>query len=142
MKPIRGILPVLAVLAGCTSEREFVSLVPKIAVEPDALDFGEVVAGEATATLPVLVANTGQALLRADLSFEGEGASAFSIDPARTHLEIPPDGSAEVPVTFAPAEIEPYEGHLVFSSNDLEQSLYPVALSGIGRVPYAPDIEI
>lgn len=134
-------LPTILLLSACSgSEVQFSSLRPELAVLPEALDFGEVVAGEETPSLDVFVDNAGLAELIADLSVDGADAGAFTVD--QTHLEIAPDGQVTVPVTFAPTELRPYAANLVVSSNDPEQALWVVPLAGIGRVPYAPEIEI
>ncbi len=154
MKPVTGVRRIALVLAvwaaGCTSETGIVSLEPTLVVQPDALDFGPVVAGvqttpppgAASATLSVRIANTGQAELVADLTLEGEDPGAFSLDPALAHLELEPDEGVDVPVTFDPAEVGDYTASLVVASNDTQQALLPVGLAGEGRVPYRPDIEI
>ncbi|MCB9699871.1 MAG: choice-of-anchor D domain-containing protein [Alphaproteobacteria bacterium] len=143
MRPIHAILPaIVGALVGCRSETDIVSFVPVIAVQPAALDYGEVVSGDATPSLDVLVANLGRADLIADLTLEGEDAAAFSVPEEALHLELPPDGSVVIPVTFAPTDLRPYAGVLAVTNNDVKQAVVPVPLSGIGRVPYAPDIAI
>ncbi|MCA9491728.1 MAG: choice-of-anchor D domain-containing protein [Myxococcales bacterium] len=142
MRPIHAILPAIVALVGCSSETDIVSFVPVIAVQPASLDYGEVVSGEETPTLDVLVANVGRADLIADLTLEGDDPGAFSFPDDVAHLELPPEGSVVIPVTFTPTELRPYAGVLAVTNNDVKQAVVPVPLVGIGRVPYAPDIAI
>ena len=139
MRPVHAILA--AGLAACSSETTIVSYEPVIAVRPSALDFGEVVAGE-SAILELAVANSGNADLVADLSLSGEDPDAFSLPAELAHVELAPDASVVVPVTFAPGEFRPYGAVLALTNNDVDQAVVPVVLTGIGRVPYAPDIAI
>lgn len=134
-------LPTILLLSACAgSEVQFSSLRPELAVLPEALDYGEVVAGQETPALDVYVDNAGLAELVAELTVEGDDAGAFTL--AEASLTLEPGGQRTIPVTFAPTELRPYAANLVVSSNDPEQALWVVPLAGIGRVPYAPEIEL
>lgn len=133
-------LPVVALL-GCGSEYVPTLIHPEMAVLPEALDYGEVVANEERPTLEVYVDNPGPVDLQARLAVEGPDASAFAVLGEATRI-VGPDRSVTVPVEFAPTELRPYAADLVVRSNDPEHQLWVVPLTGTGRVPYAPEIEV
>ena len=102
--------------------------IPSIAVEPDALDFGEVNAG-GSGDLTLTISNTGDAdLTVSDISVAGE---YFSID-FEGEFTVGPDTSHNVVVTFAPEEAGEFEGALTITSNDPDNEEISVRLTGIG----------
>lgn len=125
--------------AGCGNEQTFTPNTPELAVLPEQLAFGDVVAGEEVATLEVYANNEGLADLVLDAVLDDEPALAIV---GETHFEIPPDESVTIPVSFAPTELRDYAGNLAFSSNDPDVPVLVVPVTGTGRVPYAPDIDV
>nr|MBA2321242.1 choice-of-anchor D domain-containing protein [Deltaproteobacteria bacterium] len=116
------------------------SLQPELSIAPPPpLAFGEVVVGE-PASLDVFVTNAGRAELRVTLSVtaEDDDADVFSVNGEE--IVLAPDDSLTVPVTFAPEAFVPYEATLAFSSNDQEQPLFGLAMTGTGRAVPVPDI--
>jgi hypothetical protein len=129
-----------ALLGGCTPETNVRTFTPEVAVQPEALDFGELVANEETAELEVFVSNGGEANLDADLALTG--SPAFSIVAGKDHLEVKPDGSATIMIAYAPTDLALHEATLVVSTNDPDLPEIDIPITGTGRVPYAPDIDI
>jgi hypothetical protein len=129
-------------LGGCTGETGLTTLTPALAVLPEALDFGEVVAGEATAEQQVFVDNGGRATLEGTVYVDGTDAGLFSLGLDVAELSLPADEGLDFRVTFAPTEVAPAEAALVFETNDPDSPTLVVPLVGVGRVPYAPDIEV
>jgi len=132
---------VLLAWCGCGGQEvQLRSLQPEVAISPAALDFGDVVANSETAVLPLFIDNSGRANLLATLAFEGDDAAMFSADV--DELELAPGDSTQVRVSFAPAALRAFSATLVVASNDPDDALLPSTLTGAGRVPYAPDIEL
>lgn len=135
---MRQITWLAAALVGCTSETAIVTRHPTISVLPESLDFGEVVADQDSGRLELFVQNVGLAELDADLTSPG---APFAVE-GETHLVLPIDASATVVVTFTPEDLGEFDGSLVFGSNDLDTPELEVPLHGVGRIPYAPEIEV
>ncbi|HKK37962.1 MAG TPA: M4 family metallopeptidase, partial [Cryomorphaceae bacterium] len=105
---------------------------PLLSLQPESLNFGELIAGFSI-TDTVFVFNDGCADLLLDLSLESEG---FELMGASS-LTILPFSADTVLVTFSPQAAESYTGSLIISGNGGDAS---VDLTGEG-VP-APEIEI
>ncbi|MEZ4239185.1 MAG: choice-of-anchor D domain-containing protein [Myxococcota bacterium] len=125
-------------LVGCAPETNIVLQVPNASWSPESLDFGALVAGEETATLEVYLTNSGNAEME---------ASASLSDPAFTllgepDLVVPEDDTATLQVQFAPTELRDYAGELLLATDDPDQPAISVPMIGVGRVPYAPDIDL
>jgi hypothetical protein len=121
----------LTALLGCGSD-PLSKLVPKIAVEPTTLDFGDGIVGTANpGTLKVEDIGTGVLMV-----------SGATIDPAGSVFAvmslpgpIPPSGSGPLVVTFEPAHAhEVDQATLVISSNDPHTPQLRVPLKGTGGV--------
>ena len=115
-----------------------VSAEPEIVATPEALNFGEVGGGE-SATLSLNLANHGDAVLSvSNVTIEGEGFSvAFG-----AAFEIVSGGNQNVSVTFAPQASGEYAGVLNVHSDDPDDAIYTVNLTGIGLVLASPDISV
>ena len=130
-------------LSGCNSELDFTAATPEIAVLPDALDFGEIVVNEETSQLELFVQNNGFADLVSTLDVQGEDADAFAL--SLTEVTVERDKSITIYVTFAPDDLRTFDAEVAVASpgdRDPDRQLITVPLTGIGRVPYAPDIEL
>jgi len=150
----RSLLALILTLTACSSEVPISIATPAISVLPDALDLGEAVAADQEGARPVnqratdrlFVENTGRADLRWAISFEDP---AFTlVDPetgeATPNLEgeLPPGADQEVGIRFAPPTLGEASASLIVASNDPDRPGVEVTLTGEGRVPYAPDIEV
>ena len=109
---------------------------PKIKGLDDLVgSFGEVVLpGEATREFSL--SNGGGLPLEAVLSVEGD--AVFSLSESEATLD--PDGSIQIVVTFAPATAGEYGATLRIESNDPDNEVAAVPLSGSAVVP--PRIEV
>ncbi len=101
---------------------------PNIAVEPDAIDFGNVFVGE-QGEETITIGNTGDADLTVeDVTAAGDG---FSVD-WEGQQTIEPGGEYQVSVTFAPGEGGDFEGTITIASDDPDQGEVAVGLAGTG----------
>ncbi|MCH7778656.1 MAG: choice-of-anchor D domain-containing protein [Gemmatimonadetes bacterium] len=106
-----------------------------IEVSPIVLDLGDVDVGLSAAQV-VTVTNLGGAdLVVTDIGFEGGVGSDFSISAAPALLAtLLPDETADVEITFAPTALGAASAILQITSNDPDQGLVEVMLSGTGVV--------
>ncbi|MEO0606294.1 MAG: choice-of-anchor D domain-containing protein, partial [Myxococcota bacterium] len=144
----------LLCLAACSREVVISIPTPTISVLPDALDFGEVVAADQVgaepenqqATAPLFVENTGRADLVWALTLDGDGLAV--LDPVTAEAVTTLGGTLEpgddltLDVAFAPPTLGDAAATLVVTSNDPDRPAVEVPLTGVGRVPFAPDIEL
>ena len=109
--------------------------VPRIAVAPPALDFGEVYLG-LTRTLNIVVSNPGSDVL--DVSAIAIDNSEFTIDT--TPFTLQPKTGKSLSVVFSAVNPAVSNGVLTFTSNDPDAPEVQVALTGTGVVP--PEIAV
>ncbi|MEQ1507849.1 MAG: choice-of-anchor D domain-containing protein [Myxococcota bacterium] len=128
----------LAAVAGCGNEGGFTYLAPKIAVLPESLSFGEVVVDGEPGVASLYVTNEGAD----DLSVDVESTDAVYTVVGEPHLDLPPNESATIDLAFAPVALGQVDAAIVLNSNDVENPRVTVPVTGVGRVPYAPEIEI
>ncbi|MEM6931647.1 MAG: hypothetical protein AAF602_32250, partial [Myxococcota bacterium] len=142
----------LLCFAGCTGEVGISIPTPTISVLPDTLDLGEAVAADQAGAepanqrslAPLFVENTGRADLVWAITIDGDGFAM--IDPvsgeATTTLggTLEPDDDLTLDVEFAPPTLGDAAASLVVTSNDPDRPAVEVPLTGVGRVPFAPDI--
>ena len=125
--PVRGLVqvPVLLEVTG----------VPDIRVSPEALDFGLVFVGAASAET-LEVRNLGSDVL--------EVSSIVFSDPAFTNGEgaftLEPGASRTLLVTFQPGAPTAFAGTAGIHSNDPDHPVLSVALSGVGLTP--PEVSV
>lgn len=123
-------------LAGCPSDPEVHRVYPVLSVQPESLDFGEVVE-DYTSTVPLGLVNAGLAELEISaVTVEGEG---FAIEDFPTVVEA--GDTVMVNVSFTPPQITSYSGTLTIQSND-ENSPHVVPLTGEGVYAPSPDIDV
>ena len=106
-----------------------------ILVSPTAIDFGSPFVG-ATPTDTVVVSNPGTATL--NISGVTASPGVFTVDPSG--FALAPGAAKKLAVTFAPVVPGPYSGTLSIASDDPDEALVTVALSGVGLI--APDIAV
>ena len=110
--------------------------VPRVAVEPSQLQFGDVALGQ-SAEQSLTVHNTGTAnLVVHDIQ---SGDPAFGVTGA-TSFELAPGDFRDVAITFSPAASGALQATLSILSNDPEQPAITVALAGTGAGE--PDIVV
>jgi len=131
---------VLVAMAGCKSDYQTATVHPTIAVLSKSIDFGAAVAGTEVFTQDLEIQNVGKATLNVDLDAPDDAAFTFAGAP---HLELAIDESTTVTLSFAPTDLEDYASTLVIHSpDDPDHKEVDVPLTGTGRVPYAPDIDL
>jgi hypothetical protein len=128
----------LAWLVACTPETQIRAFEPEFAVSPPPpLDFGPVVVGE-SAALELYVTNAGRALLQGTIGIDPTSPDVFSIPV--TEIQLEPDESLTLPVTFTPEEFVDYAAVLRFTTNDPDQATVDHAVTGTGRPVPVPDL--
>jgi len=114
-----------------------VSQMPEIVVSADSLDFGVVYIGN-DSTLVLAVSNQGSdPLVVSNISYD---ADEFTVDI--TNFILQPAQSQNVNITFTPISDELISGILSIDSNDPNNPIVEVSLSGQGFVPGVPNIDI
>ncbi|MHC4499608.1 MAG: Kelch repeat-containing protein, partial [Planctomycetota bacterium] len=106
---------------------------PDIHVSPTIYDFGDVAIGSAE-TLLVSITNTGDAdLTLTSLDFQAGSSSDFSITSAPAlPATVPPAATVDVEITFSPSILYLSSATLDIGSDDADESLVEVSLSGVG----------
>jgi hypothetical protein len=111
-------------------------LEPEISVEPASGDFGNVVLGD-DSTQTFVVYNNGSANLVINTlgtQLLGDNAGQFSITSGGAPFTIPPQNSWEIDVKFSPTTIGQKNATLRIESNDPDEELFNVPLTGVGVV--------
>lgn len=128
----------LPLLVACKQDVQITQLHPRIAVAPEALDFGPV-ASPVEVVEPLFLTNTGRAPLDFTVAIEG-GGGAFT---ASTDVErLATDASLALQVRFRPPSFLAYDAELVITSNDVERPEVRVPLTGVGISAPLPDIDV
>lgn len=112
---------------------EFELNLPEIGVAPLTHDFGDIAVGSSGTTV-VTISNVGpQPLTVTSITFDAGSSPAFDImsGPALPAI-VPADGTLDVSVRFSPGAIGVDGATLQIASDDLDESLVHVALSGRG----------
>ena len=110
-----------------------------IAVSPIMYDFGEVQTGH-SATTTVTISNVGNLLLTLyDIGFTPESSDAFSIVPEIDPNDFPlvlrtrgPRASIDIEIEFSPLDIGEKSAVLEIESNDPDEDIVEVSISGEG----------
>ena len=114
-----------------------VSQMPDIVVSTDSLDFGVVYIGN-DSTLVLAVSNQGSdPLIVSNISSD---ADEFTVDI--TGFTLQPAQSQNIDVTFTPISDELIAGVLSIDSNDPNDPIVEVSLSGQGLIPGVPNIDV
>ncbi|QXD14069.1 S8 family serine peptidase [Rhodocaloribacter litoris] len=108
---------------------------PDVAVNPEALDFGELFVN-ASATQNFLLINEGRAALTVNLSVDHPAYTLGS----ETDLVLFAGESRVIPVTFTPTEVGEAGATITITSDDPDEPTVEVALTGTG-IP-APVLEL
>ena len=113
---------------------------PDIEVVPTSHDLGHVWLGNSAKTV-ITVSNVGgHPLLLYGLDFQMVSSASFSITeaPPLPQLVPPPDGEQnwiEIEVTYSPSGVGIHSAVLEIASNDPDESVVQVALTGMGVSP-------
>jgi hypothetical protein len=114
-----------------------------IDVNPLVLDFGTLNIG-VSETLTATISNLGGSDLTVNgLGLTGSPDFAFNPTAPASPLIVPVGGSVNVPVDYVPADAGADTGMLDIASDDPDEPLVGVALSGAGQIPPAEcDIDV
>ena len=119
-------------LAGCDDGVEIVAQQPVMEVDEE-LAFGNVQVGTEK-TLQIIVANTGDGILRLERPTRGQPFDeAFQFDIDESKLSVPPNGAVPITVVFAPGgTVGPRTAILVVRSSDPTVPSQNVTITGEG----------
>jgi hypothetical protein len=129
-------------LAACsTPDTQITRLTPELAVAPGEVDFGDVVPSiELQRTVQVV--NAGRATLEIqEITLEDTEAGFTLVAPEGTQ-ELSPDESISLKLSFSPVDFSAYSTNLVITSNDEDDPIMEIAISGEGVIGPQPDIEL
>ena len=117
--------------AAAASIRELLTVAPPaISLPNPSLDFGDDVPAGETRTVTLVVKNTGGD----DLSITNLASDLEGVTFSLTELLVAPGDSANVDITFTPAEGGPFSGTITISSDDPENGSVTVAITGTAIV--------
>lgn len=115
---------------------------PEIEVTPRSLVFGDVLVGDSR-SLDVTVRNTGSAVLIVDGVSLGAGTSpALTVESTPGSFDLDPAESRKLTITYNAADELPESGTLRIRSNDADESLVVLSISGNGAPVRLPEIEV
>jgi len=116
---------------------------PDVAVAPGSLDFGDVLAGAASAPRTLTLSNTGTADLGVTaLTLGGPDAAVFSIAAPPAPFTLGPGQGTTIDVTFSPPDPGTRSATLTIASDDPDEGTLVVPLSGNGVAALAPDVAV
>ena len=115
---------------------------PNISVSPSNYDFGEMNLGSSSATI-VTISNVGDADLNiTDIHFQDGSSPDFSITPPPTMpATLAPGGTTDVEIIFTPSVPGDVSAILEIESDDPDNSLVQVSLTGTGVRVEIPPLE-
>jgi Abnormal spindle-like microcephaly-assoc'd, ASPM-SPD-2-Hydin len=106
--------------------------IPDISVSPLIYDFGDVELGS-TSTVLINISNEGDADLTVDdISLQSGLCEDFTVTPVTLPLVIPPEDTEDVEITYTPSEVGSCLGVLEIASDDPDEPVVEVELSGTG----------
>jgi hypothetical protein len=117
--------------------------VPDISVNPDSLNFGNVLILQ-DSLMSISVSNTGNSILNVgSTKIVGADSAQFFIISGQAPFNIPPGGNPNIiEIEFSPTTGGEKQAYLRFFSNDPDENPIDVPLIGIGIQPGAPDIVV
>ena len=131
MRALAMLACLLALASSCQCGEELEQLVPDIAVEPAAIDFGPSAVG-VTATAGLTIGNRGTGALTVTATIEPEGVG-FGVESAPN--EVAARQAADGAVRFTPVGRGAASAELVLRTNDPDTPELRVPLSGQGGPP-------
>jgi uncharacterized repeat protein (TIGR01451 family) len=112
---------------------------PQISVEPESIEFGEVLVGTSSAPHDVMVTNTGTADLTIGMLDISDGQ--FTIDSGDISGQtLAPSASATISLVFTPTTAGAQSADLTIPSDDPDTPTITVHLTGIGKTE--PNISV
>jgi len=117
-------------------------IVPDIAIEPAAIDFGQLVVGNSS-TGTVLITNNGQAdLIISDITWAAGGSADFAVAalPALP-LTLAPAASAQLEIKNTPTAAGSAAATLAITSDDPDQPIVNLAVTGQATSPEVTPVD-
>lgn len=139
MQPTPSLTLLLFGLIACQPESNLNILTPVLVTAPSSLEFGAVVVPY-DAALELQIINAGRATLEVSAIEVASRDAVYTISPAT--LELAPDESAAVLVTFDPATYLDYGTELLIQSNDPESPVVRVPILAEGIDGPVPELDI
>lgn len=124
---------VLLGVAGCRCGPQVSQIKPTLGVAPNGLDFGQVKVGDAKQLTVKLSSQTRTSVTFSSITIEGPAAAAFRL--GSTPMEIGPEASETLRITFTPPAEAAFIATLTINSSDPERGVVKVALAGEGAEP-------
>ena len=111
-------------------------IAPQIAVSPSSIDFGDVRVGEASPPQEITLLNSGTAPLHLMASvFTGPATDNFQLGDTSCGNELGPGESCTLQCIFVPQEAGNSTAFLEIHSDDPQDSMVRVSLSGMAEAP-------
>ena len=113
---------------------------PRASITPEALDFGRIEIGTTQSKTFTIQSVTNAPLEVSAIGLDNEALAAgcmLGAIPSLPHT-IPPLGSIEVTVTFAPQSVGTFSGEVLIETNDAVEPDASVAVTGEGADPLLP----
>ncbi len=116
-------------------------IVPDIAIEPAAIDFGQLVIGSSS-TGTVLITNDGQAdLILSDIAWAGGSADFAVTNWPALPLTLAPAASAQLEIAYTPTAAGTVGATLQITSDDPDESIAVVTVTGQAVAPVVTPYE-
>ncbi len=119
--------------SACKCGPEVAKVNPSLGVAPAGLDFGQVKVSESKQLTVRLESQTRTSVVFSSIVIEGGGAGAYRL--GSTPMDIGPQGTATVTITFTPPSVAAFTASLVLNSNDPDRPATRIALAGEGAEP-------
>jgi len=117
-------------------------LLPEIEISLDSYNFGEVHWGD-TRSAAITIFNTGSDTLNISDILLNDAYDVFSMDlNISPPIDLEPGESIDVVINFKPEALQSYIGSLVIESNDADEAMVQVPLSGIGVFADTPSEQV
>ena len=119
------------------------NMTPEIEVTPSSYNFGDV-EWKASDTAILTISNTGDESLSISGITINDDFNVFSsdIDPLSLPINLLPGEFREIVLSFTPNAIQTYEGSLVIESNDADEPIVEIPLSGNGVISESPSEQV
>jgi len=138
-KNLPGLALLVLFLGSCSDMGEPEILLPQVSLLPADIDFATITIGS-TQTRHILVINSGEGELNGELNLE-QSETAFALQPVGTFMVLPGD-TLVAELSFTPAAEQTYSAKIQLSSDDLENPLLELALSGVGTPLPVPVLSV
>ncbi len=139
---------VVLLTAGCKCGGNVATVKPDLQVTPQSLNFGPTKVGTTSSPLKLKLASqtkTSVTISGTSLANAGEPGGSEGFAVVTKPASVAALGSEELTVTFSPSSVQAYEAVLTISSDDAEEPMIQILLSGIGaeaELTVTPDCQV